>query len=100
MDLKDTKYFNEFPQSNNAYRISRFGCTDTKKWQRTLDNKTTLDIIIYCEGETGIYKLLDSAFFKSSRKLQSITLSIEVPSHAPKDEITELQEDCGLKAYT
>nr|GEX24571.1 ribonuclease H-like domain-containing protein [Tanacetum cinerariifolium] len=51
MDLKDTEYFNELLQLNNAYRISRFGCTDTKKWQRTLDNKTTLDIIIYSEGE-------------------------------------------------
>ncbi|GKC10500.1 hypothetical protein Tco_1007282, partial [Tanacetum coccineum] len=72
MDLKDTEYFNELLQLNNAYRISRFGCTDTKKWQRTVDNKTTLDISIYSEGETEIYKLSDLAFFKSSRKLQSI----------------------------
>nr|GEZ28354.1 nucleic acid-binding, OB-fold protein [Tanacetum cinerariifolium] len=43
MDLKDTKYFNKLLQLNNAYRVSRFGCTDTKKWQRTLDNKTTVN---------------------------------------------------------
>nr|GEV11234.1 hypothetical protein [Tanacetum cinerariifolium] len=39
MDFKDIQYFD---QLNNAYRISRFTCTETKKWQRTLDNKTTL----------------------------------------------------------
>ncbi|GJZ31715.1 hypothetical protein Tco_0576762 [Tanacetum coccineum] len=42
MNLKDTDYFNEVLQPNNAYRISRFVCTETKKWQRTVNNKTTL----------------------------------------------------------
>ncbi|GJX86677.1 probable aquaporin NIP [Tanacetum coccineum] len=35
-------------------------------------------IIKYSEGETGIYKLSESVFFKSSRKLQSIALSMEI----------------------
>ncbi|GJV28335.1 DNA helicase [Tanacetum coccineum] len=42
MDLKDTDYFNELLQLNNAYRISRFMCTGTKIWDRTLPSKTTL----------------------------------------------------------
>nr|GEZ22480.1 hypothetical protein [Tanacetum cinerariifolium] len=43
MDLKDTDYFDQLLHLNNAYRISRFWCTKTKKWKRTLDNKTTLN---------------------------------------------------------
>ncbi|GJS59025.1 DNA helicase [Tanacetum coccineum] len=42
MNVKDTNYFNQLLQLNNAYRISHFVCTETKNWQRTLDNKTTL----------------------------------------------------------
>ncbi|GKC91185.1 DNA helicase [Tanacetum coccineum] len=51
MDLKDTEYFKELLQLNNAYRISWFGCTDTKKWQQTLDNKTTLNFGRYTSIE-------------------------------------------------
>ncbi|GJR12333.1 nucleic acid-binding, OB-fold protein [Tanacetum coccineum] len=42
MDPKDTEYFDQLLQLNNAYRISRFLCTSAKKWQQTIDNKTTL----------------------------------------------------------
>nr|GEW84924.1 hypothetical protein [Tanacetum cinerariifolium] len=42
MNLKDTEYFYQLLQLNNAYRISRFICTATKLWDRTLPNPTTL----------------------------------------------------------
>ncbi|GJV52664.1 DNA helicase [Tanacetum coccineum] len=42
MDLKDRDYFNDLLQLNNAYRISRFKCIQTKIWDRTLPNDTTL----------------------------------------------------------
>nr|GEU34725.1 hypothetical protein [Tanacetum cinerariifolium] len=42
MDLRDTNYFNQQLQLNNAYIISRFMCTTTKIWDRTLPNNTTL----------------------------------------------------------
>ncbi|GJV71206.1 DNA helicase [Tanacetum coccineum] len=51
MDLKDTDHFDELLQLNNAYRISRFTCTPTKKWQQTLDNKTTLNFGRYTSIE-------------------------------------------------
>ncbi|GJY29666.1 DNA helicase [Tanacetum coccineum] len=49
MNLKDTDYFDQLLQLNNAYRISRFLCTKTKKWQQTVDNETTF--IAYNEVE-------------------------------------------------
>ncbi|GJS70163.1 DNA helicase [Tanacetum coccineum] len=42
MNLSDTDYFDQQLQLNNAYRISRFMCTKTKLWDRTLPNNTTL----------------------------------------------------------
>nr|GEU60755.1 DNA helicase [Tanacetum cinerariifolium] len=42
MDLKDTDYFNQPMQLNNASRISCFMCTHTKTWDRTLPNDITL----------------------------------------------------------
>ncbi|GJZ77076.1 hypothetical protein Tco_0641748 [Tanacetum coccineum] len=51
MDLKDTDYFDQLLLLNNAYRISRFWCTETKKWQRALDNKTTLNFGRYTSIE-------------------------------------------------
>nr|GEX40823.1 hypothetical protein [Tanacetum cinerariifolium] len=42
MDLKDTDYFSELLQLNDAYRISRFRCIITKAWDRTLLNDITL----------------------------------------------------------
>ncbi|GJY86346.1 hypothetical protein Tco_0500372 [Tanacetum coccineum] len=42
MDLRDTDYFNDLLQLNNAYRISQFKCTTTKIWDHTLPNNTTL----------------------------------------------------------
>nr|GEZ28029.1 DNA helicase [Tanacetum cinerariifolium] len=42
MDLKDTDYFSELLQLNDAYRISHFRCTSTKAWDRTLPNDITL----------------------------------------------------------
>nr|GEY09649.1 nucleic acid-binding, OB-fold protein [Tanacetum cinerariifolium] len=51
MDLKAREYFNQLLQLNNAYRISRFWCTETQKWQRTLDNKTTLNFGKYTSIE-------------------------------------------------
>ncbi|GKB71935.1 hypothetical protein Tco_0933347 [Tanacetum coccineum] len=51
MDLKGTEYFDQLLQLNNAYRISCFWCTDTKKWQQTLDNKTTLNFGRYTSIE-------------------------------------------------
>nr|GEW45259.1 hypothetical protein [Tanacetum cinerariifolium] len=58
MDLKDTDYFDQLLQLNNAYKISRFWCTETKKWQRTLDNKTTLNFGRY----TGIEPIANDQF--------------------------------------
>ncbi|GKB97189.1 DNA helicase [Tanacetum coccineum] len=52
MDLKDTEYFDQLLQLNNAYKISRFWCTETKKWQRTLDNKTILNFGRYTSFDT------------------------------------------------
>nr|GEY54823.1 DNA helicase [Tanacetum cinerariifolium] len=43
MDLKDTDYFHQLLQLNSAYRISRFNCTNTKQWQQTVNNRTTLN---------------------------------------------------------
>nr|GEX84257.1 hypothetical protein [Tanacetum cinerariifolium] len=43
MDLKDTDYFSELLQLNDAYRILRFRCTSTKAWDRTLSNNITLN---------------------------------------------------------
>ncbi|GKC41691.1 DNA helicase, partial [Tanacetum coccineum] len=51
MDLKDTDYFDQLLQLNNAYRISRFTCTRTKKWQQILDNKTMLSFGKYTSIE-------------------------------------------------
>ncbi|GJY66481.1 DNA helicase, partial [Tanacetum coccineum] len=42
MNLSDKDYFDQHLQLNNAYRISRFRCTKTKLWDRTLPNDTTL----------------------------------------------------------
>ncbi|GJV98097.1 DNA helicase [Tanacetum coccineum] len=42
MNLNDTDYFDQLLQLNIAYRISRFMCTKTKLWDRTLPNNTTL----------------------------------------------------------
>nr|GEV41507.1 helitron helicase-like domain-containing protein [Tanacetum cinerariifolium] len=44
MDLKDTDYFSELLQLNDAYRFSRFRCTPTKAWERTLQNDITLTL--------------------------------------------------------
>ncbi|GJY59728.1 zinc finger, CCHC-type containing protein [Tanacetum coccineum] len=42
MDLKDMEQFDDLLQLNDAYRISRFLCTPTKTWDRTLPNNITL----------------------------------------------------------
>nr|GEU49522.1 helitron helicase-like domain-containing protein [Tanacetum cinerariifolium] len=42
INVRDTDHFNQILELNNAYRISRFVCTETKKWQQTVDNRTTL----------------------------------------------------------
>ncbi|GKC57771.1 hypothetical protein Tco_1085369, partial [Tanacetum coccineum] len=63
MDLKDTEYFDQLQQLNNAYRISRFRCTDTKKWQRTLDNKTTLNFGRYTSIEPIANDLFPEHYF-------------------------------------
>ncbi|GJS54468.1 DNA helicase [Tanacetum coccineum] len=42
MDVKDTDYFSDLLQLNDAYRISRFRCIPTKTWDRTLPNDITL----------------------------------------------------------
>ncbi|GJS66167.1 DNA helicase [Tanacetum coccineum] len=41
MNLKESDRFNQLLELN-AYRISRFVCIETKDWQRTVDNRTTL----------------------------------------------------------
>ncbi|GKC73958.1 nucleic acid-binding, OB-fold protein, partial [Tanacetum coccineum] len=42
MDAKDTEYFDELLQLDNAYRITGFSCEQTGPWERTLDNPVSL----------------------------------------------------------
>nr|GEV62030.1 hypothetical protein [Tanacetum cinerariifolium] len=51
MSLKETEYLDQLLQLNNAYRISRFSCTETNKWQQTVDNRTTLNFGRYTSIE-------------------------------------------------
>nr|GEV79544.1 nucleic acid-binding, OB-fold protein [Tanacetum cinerariifolium] len=64
MDLKDEDYFDELLQLNNAYRIACFSCTPTKKWQQTLDNKTTLNFGKYTRIEPIPNECFPEHYFK------------------------------------
>ncbi|GJZ06172.1 DNA helicase [Tanacetum coccineum] len=73
MSLKDTKYFDQLLQLNNAYMILRFSCIESKKWQQTVDNKTTLNFGRY----TSIEPIPNDSFpehyfkFKAYNEVQS-----------------------------
>ncbi|KAJ9559006.1 hypothetical protein OSB04_013620 [Centaurea solstitialis] len=43
MSFSDIEYFNQVMQLGSAYKISNFNCQQTKAWQRTLPNPTTLN---------------------------------------------------------
>ncbi|KAJ9557470.1 hypothetical protein OSB04_012084, partial [Centaurea solstitialis] len=42
MSFNDIEYFNQVMQLGSAYKISNFNCEQTKAWQRTLPNPTTV----------------------------------------------------------
>nr|GEV61801.1 ribonuclease H-like domain-containing protein [Tanacetum cinerariifolium] len=94
MDLKDTDYFNQLLQLNNAYRISRFMCTQTKIWDRTLPNQTTLLFGRY----TSIIPISNVDFPEHYFNLIAYN---EVDARADVNGAPlagKLQADCDLKA--
>ncbi|GJX74685.1 retrotransposon protein, putative, ty1-copia subclass [Tanacetum coccineum] len=91
MDLKGTQYLDRL-QLHNAYRISRFSCTDKKNWQRTLDNKTTLIFGKYTSIEQNPNDAFPEHYFKliaynevvSTADLKDAPLTHLRPTHCNK----------------
>lgn len=52
MDVNDIQYFDQLLEKASAYKISSFSCEQTRSWQQTLPNLTTLRFGRFTKFET------------------------------------------------